>query len=273
MPNQLISEPNTGRADLDQKQFLDVLLSDVSLLDVRAPVEFNAGGFPASLNIPLLDDEQRHLIGCEYAENGQASAVELGLRLATPEIRAQRLAAWQKFVSATPDGYLYCFRGGLRSKITQQWLADAGYYYPVIKGGYKALRRWALDQLDRLCDTGNIILISGMTGVGKTELIQAYSSAIDLEGRALHRGSAFGKLSVEQPTQINWENQIILDWLKSEARANTPVLLEAESRQIGKIHLPKPIQHAMNAAQRVILQAPLYERVERLFNDYASGAL
>lgn len=237
-------------------------------MDVRAPVEFANGAFPSSHNVPILNDEQRHLIGTDYADNGQASAIELGLGMATPEIRAQRLTDWKKFVLANPNGYLYCFRGGLRSATTQQWLAQAGYHYPLIKGGYKALRRFLLNQLERLCERGNIVLVSGMTGVGKTELIQAHPSTIDIESRALHRGSAFGELFVEQPRQINWENQIIIDWLKCEAANDAPILIEAESHNIGKIHLPKVLQNAMTKAPRVTLIAPLAERVERLYNDY-----
>ena len=231
--------PDSHRDDLNAEHFRELFAKDVALMDVRAPVEFSEGAFPGAVNLPLLDDQQRHLIGIEYAEHGQPAAIELGLRLATPEIRALHMASWQQFIAENPHGYLYCFRGGLRSRTTQQWLADAGFHYPLIVGGYKALRRYLLEQLQRLCEQGNIILLSGETGVGKTELIQGWPSGVDIEGRANHRGSAFGQTFEPQPAQIDWENQIIIDWLRCEAQSDSPVLIEAESHLIGRIHLPQ----------------------------------
>ena len=254
--------------DLGSDKFRDLFLNDVPLMDVRAPVEFNAGAFPTAVNLPILDDQQRHAIGREYIQNGQMSAIELGNSLATPEVRQRRLQHWQSFTEQNPDGYLYCFRGGLRSRITQQWLRDSGVDYPLIKGGYKSLRRFLLNELQRLCTAGNIILLSGTTGVGKTELIQGHCNSIDLESRANHRGSAFGKTFIDQPAQIDWENQIIIDWLKCEARSNAPVVIEAESRMIGRVCLSEPLQAAMSAAPVVVLTASLADRIARLLNDY-----
>jgi tRNA 2-selenouridine synthase len=105
-----------------------LFLHDVPMMDVRAPVEFGQGAFPCAVNVPLLDDRQRELIGIEYKNAGQDAAIALGNRLATPEIRAQRIADWQAFAQAHPDGVLYCFRGGLRSRTTQQWLHDSGAF-------------------------------------------------------------------------------------------------------------------------------------------------
>jgi tRNA 2-selenouridine synthase len=265
--------PDSKRNDLCVEQFSSLFLQDLALMDVRAPVEFCAGAFPSSTNLPLLDDQQRHLIGSEYAEHGQPAAIDLGLRLATPDIRAQRIASWKQFIADNPDGYLYCFRGGLRSKTTQQWLADSGVDYPLVEGGYKALRRYLLEQLTRLCKQGNIILLSGATGVGKTELIDGRLSAVDIEGRANHRGSAFGKTFKPQPAQIDWENQIIIDWLRCEARSDAPVLIEAESRLIGRIHLPKVLQEAMERAPVLLLQANMADRAERLYQGYVEHRL
>lgn len=265
--------PERNLGDLTAEQLRSLFLQDVALMDVRAPVEFHAGAFPGAMNLPLLDDEQRHLVGSEYAARGQPAAISLGLRLATPEIRDQRMASWQRFIANNPHGYLYCFRGGLRSRTTQQWLADAGVHYPLIQGGYKALRHYLLEQLERLCEQGNIILLSGATGVGKTELIHAQPSAIDLEGRANHRGSAFGKTFEPQPTQIDWENQIIIDWLRSEAQSDSPVLIEAESHLIGRIHLPQVLQNAMARAPILLLQASISDRAARLYRDYVEHRL
>ncbi len=262
-----------SRQDLEREQFLQMFLNDTPLMDVRAPVEFKAGSFPSAQLVPILDDEQRHEIGCVYADDGQDAAIERGLALATKDIRECRLAAWQAFVQENPHGYLYCFRGGLRSRTTQSWLAESGHPYPLVQGGYKAMRRFLLNEFERLLEQGNIILLAGATGVGKTELIQDWFSSIDLEGRANHRGSAFGQTFVNQPTQIDWENQIIIDWLKAAARSDSAVLIEAESHLIGRIHLPKKLQKAMAKASVLMLEAPIEQRVNRLRDDYVQQAL
>ena len=101
---------------------LDVLLRDVPLLDVRAPVEFNEGAFPCSTNLPLMDDDDRVAIGTRYKQQGQDAAIELGLQRVSGDIKAARVTAWQRFAEQHPEGVLYCFRGGLRSRTSQQWL-------------------------------------------------------------------------------------------------------------------------------------------------------
>ena len=264
---------NKVQNDLCLEQFSEVFLRDTPLLDVRSPIEFNAGSFPAAYNLPILNDEQRHLVGTKYAEQGQAAAIDLGQQLATREIRAQRIESWSNYIVKHPQGYLFCFRGGLRSKTTQSWLAESGCNYPLVEGGYKAMRGFLLAQLERLCEKGNILLVSGATGVGKTELIKAQSSFIDLEGRANHRGSAFGRTFSDQPAQIAWENQIIIDWLKCEAQSGLPVLIEAESHLIGRIHLPQPLQDAMARAPILALETDWGERVERIYQDYVLYSL
>ena len=260
-------------AELGPEGFRELFVNDLPLLDMRAPIEFAAGAFPTATNIPLLDDEQRHVIGSEYASHGQQSAIDLGLKMATADIRRARLEQWSAFVASNPEGYLYCFRGGLRSQISQRWLRETGVEYPLISGGYKALRRYLLAELERLCANGRIIVLSGATGVGKTELIERYPFAIDLEGRARHRGSAFGRMFEPQPTQIDWENQIVIDWLKAEAAGDLPVLIENESHLIGRIALPQVLREAMAKAPMLVLEADMKERITRLSDAYVGHRL
>lgn len=262
------------RSNLTEEHFKRILLGNTPLMDVRAPIEFGEGAFPSSINVPILDDQQRQRIGTVYKADGQNAAIELGFKLATPELREQRIQAWKQFVLDNPEGYLYCFRGGMRSRITQQWLQQqAGLDYPLIEGGYKALRRFLLGQLERLGQSSSLLLLAGATGVGKTELIVDAASSIDLEGRANHRGSAFGQTFVAQPAQISWENQVIIDWLRCETQGRSPILVEAESHLIGRIHLPHTLRQAMQAADIVVLEADMSARVMRLFNDYVNNTL
>ncbi|MEM9603331.1 MAG: tRNA 2-selenouridine(34) synthase MnmH [Pseudomonadota bacterium] len=259
------------REDVDVTDAL--LLSQPAFLDVRAPVEFTRGAVPGAVNLPILDDDQRAEIGTVYADAGQDAAIERGLAMATPAVRAQRLAAWTAHTNAHPSGYLYCFRGGLRSRTAQAWLSDQHVHCPLVRGGYKALRAHYLATLDRLCAASPLIVVSGQTGCGKTELITAWGRSLDLEGRARHRGSAFGGTFQDQPSQIDFENRITLDWLLLASSGEAPVLIEAESQLIGRLFIPVPLQEAMQAADSVALVAPFDARVARLRHDYVDHAL
>ena len=68
--------------------------------------------------------------------------------LVSGELKARRLAQWVEFARQYPQGYLYCWRGGLRSETVQTWLREAGIEYPRVIGGYKAMRRFLLDELE-----------------------------------------------------------------------------------------------------------------------------
>jgi tRNA 2-selenouridine synthase len=243
-------------------------------MDVRAPIEFQTGAFPHSKNIPLLDNEQRQLIGIRFKEQGQDAAIALGLELATPAIKNERLQHWQEFCNKHPLGYLYCFRGGLRSHTTQKWLSEVGCDYPLVIGGYKAMRRYLLDVYQSELNTLPLIALSGATGTGKTSFLHRYKRHLDLEYHAKHRGSAFGKTLSDQPTQINWENILAVNILHlSAANHSLPVLVEDESRLIGRVHLPEELQARLKASPIVVLEAPFNERIENIYSEYVEADL
>ncbi len=260
-----------SRANTDD--YRQLFLSDTPLLDVRAPVEFDKGAFPSAQNIPLLDDQQRELIGTRYKEQGQDAAIALGWQLATPEVKAARIEAWQAYAQAHPEGFLYCFRGGLRSRMSQQLIAEAGINYPFVEGGYKAMRRFLIDELDRRSSQLPLTLISGRTGSGKTLVIQRLSRALDLEGLAKHRGSAFGRQLTPQPAQIDFENQLSIAVLKQQAAHDRIIFAEDEGKIIGQAALPLSFVAAMKKAPLAILETPLAERVDIALADYVTDAL
>ncbi len=263
----------------DTDDYRQLFLNDIPLMDVRAPVEFEKGAFPSSRNIPLLDNEQRQMIGTRYKEQGQDAAIALGWQLATDEVKAQRRQAWLAHIQANPDGYLYCFRGGLRSRLSQQLIRDAGVDYPLVKGGYKAMRRFLIDELDHLSETLPIALISGRTGSGKTLLIHDLMKladgprAVDLEGLARHRGSAFGRQLDPQPSQIDFENALGIAMMKYHAQTGNPLYVEDEGKLIGRVALPLKLKDAMQTAPLAILETPMEERIEIVLADYVTGAL
>lgn len=252
----------------DTSDYLALFLNDVPLMDVRAPVEFSKGSFPGAINAPLMNDEERHRVGICYKEKGQDAAIELGHQLVSGDIKAQRLEAWRRFTSRHPDGYLFCFRGGLRSRLTQQWIREAGIDYPLVTGGYKAMRRFLIDSLEALIESSQYVILSGRTGTGKTRVLQQLPNPIDLEGLANHRGSSFGRQVTPQPSQIDFENRLAIAMLKAHHHIGGPVHLEDESRLVGRCVLPESLRERMAAAPLMVLDQPVEERIRIIREDY-----
>lgn len=257
--------------------FLDLFLRDVPLLDVRAPVEFAQGAFPNAHNLPLLTDTERHDVGLRYNEEGQPAAIELGHALVGGKIRETRLQGWLHWCERHPDGQLYCFRGGMRSGLVQEWLAEAGRPITRIRGGYKAMRRFLLDSIEETSAALPLLLLSGRSGTGKTRVIEAIDHAVDLEGLAHHRGSAFGRRPGGQPTQPDFENRLAIALLRLRASQDTdglrPVVLEDESKLVGHRLIPPSLHLRMKASPRVFIDEPLESRVQVTLEDYVSWPL
>ena len=249
--------------------YKQLLLDYTPMIDVRAPVEFATGALPASINLPLMTDDERHQVGLRYKNNGQDSAIAMGHQLVHGEIKQQRVQAWQDFIQANPSAVLYCARGGLRSQLTQQWLAEAGIDCPRVEGGYKSLRGFLYQYLMDYCTDNMFTIVSGMTGTGKTEIIQALPTGLDLEGAANHKGSSFGRPLDEQPAQIDFENRIAIDLLKiQDQHPQSMVVLEDESRNIGARHIPHDFSDRMAQSQFVVIDMDFEERLERLWQEY-----
>lgn len=254
----------------DVADFRALFLAGAPLLDVRAPVEFAEGSFPGAENIPLLSDDERAQVGTAYKRAGQQAALALGHQLVSGAIKRERIAQWCDFARRHPDGYLYCFRGGLRSQTVRQWLREAGVDYPLVVGGYKALRRFLIDETERMAATLPLAIVGGRTGSGKTRVVNAIRKpAVDLEALANHRGSSFGRLPSGQPTQIDFENALAIALLRAEAQLQAaPLWLEDESRLIGRCAIPLNIRPRMEEAPLVLVEEPLEARVQVALEDY-----
>ncbi|MFY0732426.1 tRNA 2-selenouridine(34) synthase MnmH [Pseudomonas sp. NFX15] len=254
---------------VDCTDYRDIFLNDRPMMDARAPIEFTKGAFPGVVNLPLMNDHERQRVGTCYKQHGQQAAIVLGHQLVSGAVKAERIQAWADFALAHPEGYLYCFRGGLRSQIVQQWLKDeAGIDYPRVGGGYKAMRTFLLDTLDQAVGQCDFVLLGGMTGTGKTEVLAQLNNGVDLEGHANHRGSSFGKRATGQPSNIDFENRLAVDVLKKRARGIEQFVLEDESRAVGSCALPLPLYQGMQQFAMVWLEDSLEGRVERILRDY-----
>ncbi|CDF94705.1 MULTISPECIES: tRNA 2-selenouridine(34) synthase MnmH [unclassified Pseudomonas] len=253
----------------DITDYRDIFLNDRPMMDTRAPVEFLKGAFPGVVNLPLMTDIERQRVGTCYKQQGQQAAIVLGHQLVSGEIKAHRIQAWADFARAHPDGVLYCFRGGLRSQIVQQWLKDeAGIEYPRVGGGYKAMRTFLLDTVEQAVTQCDFVLLGGMTGTGKTEVLVQLGNGLDLEGHANHRGSSFGKRATGQPSNIDFENRLAVDMLKKRAAGLGQFVVEDESRMVGSCALPLPLYLRMQQVPMVWLEDSVERRVERILRDY-----
>ena len=252
----------------DTDNYRQLFLDGVPLMDTRAPVEYSKGAFPEAVNIPLLTDSEREQVGIRYKQEGQDAAIALGETLVTEPLRETRLQAWCDFAQRNPQGYLYCFRGGLRSQTVQQWMRDAGHAYPLITGGYKAMRRFLIDELERSVDSADIVLVAGKTGAGKTRVIEGLERAIDLEALARHRGSSFGRLAEPQPTQIDFENALSISLLRLMNSGHHRVFVEDEGHLVGRISLPESLRVAMQQAPLLVVEESVERRVQVIVDDY-----
>jgi tRNA 2-selenouridine synthase len=248
------------------KSFLDEVKQELPVFDVRSPKEFLAGHIPGAINLPLLNDDERHEVGITYKKEGHEAAVRLGYRLVGHKfidyIEAARAMAKDNTVC------LYCWRGGMRSNTMAWLLTSVGLKVYLLEGGYKQFRNWCLHQFEHKWP---LMVISGKTGAGKTEVLHELrkksESVIDLEALAHHRGSAFGALGLPlQPTQESFENN--LAWSLSFCQTAKRVWIENESRFIGKVRIPDAFFAQSSSADLISIDRDLNSRALRIIHEY-----
>jgi len=252
--------------------FKSIVLNSTPLIDVRAPVEFEKGSFPHAINLPLINDEERHEIGICYKKHGNNEAVKLGHKLVGGMVKEERVKAWSDFIKANSDAKLFCFRGGERSKISQEWLSQSGNDITRFKGGYKAFRSYLMNEIEASCTHFKPIILGGRTGSGKTILLKTLENSIDLEGLANHRGSSFGRKTTPQPSQINFENDMAYDLIQKLDKGLKYLVFEDEGNRIGSICIPKSFADYLSEAPLIILETPIEQRIEITFNEYVIEA-
>lgn len=242
------------------------------IIDVRTPLEFAEDHIPGAINAPALSDEERVIIGIMYKQVSPFEATRLGAALVAQNI-ARHL---QTTFADKPQNWkplIYCWRGGKRSGSMTTWFNLIGWRARQLDGGYKAYRQQILDQLTTLPGQFAYRVIGGLTGSGKTRLLQALAGCgaqvLDLEALARHRGSLLGAMpGAAQPTQKGFDSQLI-QALGCFDPAQ-PVFVEAESKKIGQIRLPDSLMRALSAADCIRVEASLDDRVDFLCADYAA---
>jgi tRNA 2-selenouridine synthase len=249
--------------------FTTIVLNRSPLVDLRAPVEFENGSFMNAVNLPLMTNEERHLVGTCYKHQGHDAAVQLGHTLVSGTVKEERIHQWINFLHIHPDALLFCFRGGMRSQIAQQWIYETvGIEVPRLEGGYKAFRQYLLNAMEPEALNFQSLILTGSTGSGKTVLLQTMENAVDLEGLANHRGSSFGGNPSMQPPQIAFENNLAYRLIQQQNRGFTHLLFEDESRNIGRSYLPKTLFETIKGGQYVLLHVDLEDRIQHIHEEY-----
>ena len=267
MPRRGLAPTDVTLPDVDD--YASILRNGRPLIDVRSPVEYRRGAVPGAVNLPLLTDDERDAVGKTYKARGHDSAVAQGHELVADDTKASRVAAWRDFAVEHPEALITCWRGGLRSQIAQGWLADAGIDLPRVAGGFKALRQFCLETIQTAGDR-RFMVVGGRTGSGKTRVVCAARAHVDLEAIANHRGSAFGGFPTPQPPPVTFENAVAVALLKLSP--DCVVVVEDESRTIGRLAIPAALHEAMQQAPIVLLDVDHTARADNIYREYVVEA-
>jgi len=251
---------------LDISEFIDASRNQ-PVIDVRTPSEFDQGHIPGAYNLPLFSDDERAEIGTLYKQESRDTSVKRGLEIIGPKMRS----FVERAEEIVPDHnvLVHCWRGGMRSE-SMAWLLNfSGFSAQTLSGGYKAFRNFVLDTFKQ---EWPVIILGGMTGSGKTEVLhhmeEMGEQVIDLEGLANHKGSAFGALGEDpQPSNEHFENELAMQLNSMDKQK--PIWLEDESHYIGKDLIPNDLFDQMRSASVIEMQVPVNERVKHLVNVYS----
>ncbi len=247
------------------------LFSQFKNIDLRSEKEFLKGTIPGSINIPILTNEEYQKVGKQYKSKGQQAATKLGFELVNDDLKKQRIDLWIDHIKDNPGSYIFCYRGGLRSKIAHDWLKKENIAVQRLQGGYKEFRSYIISQHSKTKNyTKSWKVIGGLTGSGKTELLSNFEESIDLENIANHRGSAFGANFTEQPSQANFENIITDKYLN---HSYSQIYIEDESRTIGRVTLPESWYRKMQNSDLIILKTSNDKRIHNILKEYVMEPL
>ena len=251
-------------------QFLSELNQFDLVIDVRSPAEFALDHIPGAVNYPVLNNDERAQIGTLYKQVSPFAAKKLGAALVSRNI-ANHLENYLLELPREWRPLIYCWRGGERSGAFTHILNRIGWKAKQLEGGYQGFRRTVIDGLEEAAKHFSFLVVCGMTGSGKTRILQEAqklgAQVLDLEALAIHRGSVLGnEPNIEQPSQKGFETAL---WnaLRSLDPAK-PVLVESESKKVGAVHIPDALMEKIRNGACVELRSSAETRVSWLIREY-----
>ncbi len=242
--------------------------------DVRSPQEVQESPVPLAHHVPLFKDEERAAVGLTYARQGQEAAIQKGVEIVAPKIPAI-IQTIQSSLKPHEEPLIFCWRGGMRSKAVATFLDLVGIRVWRLEGGYRAYRKLVVQFLEDPSSYPHFLVLHGMTGVGKTMLIQRLQEdgypVIDLEDLAQHRGSAFGTIGNLQPRNQRAFDAFLFHALRSLSGAPL-CIIEGEGKRIGKVTIPNAMMEAKIHGTHLLLHASTPVRVQRILQMYTQAA-
>jgi tRNA 2-selenouridine synthase len=251
-------------------QFLTELDRFDLVIDVRSPAEFALDHIPGAVNYPVLNNEERAQIGTLYKQVSPFAAKKLGAALVSRNIANHLESHFLDFPREWRP-LIYCWRGGERSGAFTHILNRIGWKAMQLEGGYQGFRRTVIDGLERSANQFSFQVICGMTGSGKTRVLQEIGALgaqiLDLEGLAVHRGSVLGnEPNIDQPSQKGFETAL-WDALR-KLDPSKPVFVESESKKVGGLHVPDALMEKIRNGSCVELRSSTATRVSWLIREY-----
>lgn len=237
------------------------------IIDVRTPSEFSYSHIPEALNLPVFIDEEYSQVGTLYKHSPMEAKI-LGAGLACSNIAKilisiQNDSILKAIFHPKNKILIYCARGGNRSESLYLVLKTIGLRVEKLHEGYKGYRNEVVSFFSNPIKQ-NFLTLCGNTGCGKTEIIQNLKNdSINLENIANHYGSSFGYIGT-QPTQKMFEN-LLFERLRKLQKI---IIIESESKKIGSLVIPKNLFQAYHNAPKILIQAPLEDRIKRILSLY-----
>lgn len=263
----------------DMTSLLGFLYNENTLIiDARSEKEYEETSIPTSLNFPVLNNEERHNVGLVFKNYSDLAAVELAVQYSSE--KSDDLKDFlAKHDAKNKNIYVYCWRGGGRSKYLSKMIIDAGFRPNTLTKGIKAYRQKVNELFAFPEFPDNLIEINGLTGSGKTEIIKALKGklpTLDLEKAARHFSSLFGfvpyKIRGFAPVrnQSAFENNIFAEYIynKSAFSSCKTHIVESESRKVGDFFIPLNLYSKIELAKVINIETSFENRVNRLKKDY-----
>ncbi|WP_036730266.1 tRNA 2-selenouridine(34) synthase MnmH [Peptoniphilus mikwangii] len=241
-------------------------------IDLRSEEEFSNETIPGSINLPILNNEERKIVGILYVNGNVEEAKSKAVKFAS-----HKLTDYYNYIAnncRNRETVLYCSRGGYRSTVLFNLLKTLDEPVYKLNFGYKGYRKYVMNELPKLVSKFNFINLNGYTGCGKTQILYELkklgADVLDLEKLANHRGSLLGHIGLNrQPSQKMFES-FLFDELRNMNGTN--IFIESESTKIGSITVPKYLYDAYSkSGSQILITSSIDFRIKNIKDEYISS--
>lgn len=238
-------------------------------IDIRSPGEFQEYHIPNAVNIPLFNNEERAEVGTIYKQVGKKAAKWRAMEIVSPKL-PNMLTRIKQVQESGSKPLIYCWRGGMRSQSVSFFATMSGLDIFRLDGGYRSYRECILKKIPvEIPEMG--IVIDGMTGTGKTDILYNLKKlgypVLDLEHYANHKGSVFGSISGGTPHNQKMFDALLFEDLQ-EMEGSPYFIMEGESKRIGHAVQPPELYEKKNNGIHIRVNASLEKRVARIYEQY-----